>query len=132
MYDDVMMMHKIKTTRDFLVVVLPGCYNSTPLTMDLALEIHLMVRGRRLTIEISSLHVDPCDTTNKDSFSVLKSATPPTRGRCSRSSREHSGEQRTKVKVSKDKATPNFLGRSKDCIDPPVQCTRVNSKSRVG
>src|SRR4051812_6945866 len=57
-----------------------GCHNSTPLTMDLALEIRLMVPERRSVICVFSLHVDPRDTTNKDSFFILKTVTPPTKG----------------------------------------------------
>jgi len=50
MHDDVMMMQENKIARDFLVVVLAGCHNSTPLTRDLVLEIRLMVPGRRSAI----------------------------------------------------------------------------------
>ena len=85
--------------RDFLVVVFAGCHNSTPLTMDLALEIRLMIPERRPVICIFSLRVDPRDTTNKRSLSC--------------SSREHSGKQQTKVEVSTNKATSSFRGRSK-------------------
>src|SRR4051812_24901476 len=56
-----------------------GCHNSTPLTKDLALEIRLMVPERRSANCVSSLRVDPRDTTNEGSFFIWKSATPPTR-----------------------------------------------------
>src|SRR3954452_23007757 len=48
-----------------------GCHNSTPLTMDLALEIRLMVPEGWSAICIFSLRVDPRDTTNKRSLSVI-------------------------------------------------------------
>src|SRR3954468_22322756 len=48
-----------------------GCHNSTPLTMDLALEIRLMVPEGRSAICVFSLRVDPRDTTNKRSLSVI-------------------------------------------------------------
>src|SRR3954467_5922405 len=48
-----------------------GCHNSTPLTMDLALEIRLMVPERRSAICVFSLRVDPRDTTNKRSLFVI-------------------------------------------------------------
>src|SRR3954463_6283827 len=48
-----------------------GCHNSTPLTMDLALEIRLVVPEGRSVICIFSLRVDPRDTTNKRSLSVI-------------------------------------------------------------
>src|SRR3954463_554487 len=57
--------------RDFLVVVFAGCHNSTPLTMDLALEICLMVPEGRSATCVFSLRVDPRDTTNKRSLSVI-------------------------------------------------------------
>jgi hypothetical protein len=43
--------------------------------MDLALEIRLMVLGRRAVICIFSLRVDPRDTTNKRSLSVIVEGT---------------------------------------------------------
>src|SRR3954470_8133051 len=48
-----------------------GCHNSTPLTMDLALEIRLMVPEGGSATCIFSLRVDPHDTTNKRSLSVI-------------------------------------------------------------
>src|SRR3954467_12617366 len=48
-----------------------GCHNSTPLTMDLALEIRLMVSEGRSAFCVFSLPVDPRDTTNKRSLSVI-------------------------------------------------------------
>src|SRR3954465_8873223 len=74
-----MMMQCTKTTR-FSSSGFAGCHNSTPLTMDLALEIRLMVPERRSAICVFSLRVDLRDTTNNGSFSILKSATPPTKG----------------------------------------------------
>jgi hypothetical protein len=85
----------------------------TPLTMDLVLEIRLMVHGRRPTLRIFSLHIDPRDTTNKDSFSILKSATPPSRGVAHVRRESTPNKQKTKVEASNDKATSNFRGRSK-------------------
>src|SRR3954463_7276835 len=52
-----------------------GCHNSTPLTRDLALEIRLMVPEGRSAICIFSLRVDPRDTTNKRSLSVIAERT---------------------------------------------------------
>src|SRR3954466_4659478 len=96
MHDDVMTMHRTKTPSDFLVVVLAGCHNSTPLTMDLALEIRLMVPERRPTDCVFSLRVDPRDTTNKRSLSVIVGRT-----------------LRVTTDEVKGKAAPNFRGRSK-------------------
>src|SRR3954469_22991541 len=52
-----------------------GCHNSTPLTRDLALEIRLMVPEGRSAILIYALRVDPHDTTNKRSLSVVVEGT---------------------------------------------------------
>ena len=76
-----------------------GCHNSTPLTMDLALEIRLMVPGRRAAIRIFSHRVDPRDTTNKRSLSVIVERTLQ--------------ETKAKVEVSTNKATSSLRGRSK-------------------
>src|SRR3954468_15043360 len=65
-----MMMQCTKTTR-FSSSGFAGCHNSTPLTMDLALEIRLMVPERRSVICVFSHRVDPRDTTNKGSLSVI-------------------------------------------------------------
>jgi hypothetical protein len=70
MHDDVMMMQCTKTTR-FSSSGFAGCHNSTPLTMDLALEIRLMVPEGRSAICVSSLCVDLLDTTNERSLSVI-------------------------------------------------------------
>src|SRR3954465_15034609 len=65
-----MTMQCTKTTR-FSSSGFAGCHNSTPLTMDLALEIRLMVPEGRSAICIFSFRVDPRDTTNKGSLSVI-------------------------------------------------------------
>src|SRR3954467_5455411 len=76
-----------------------GCHNSTPLTMDLALEIRLMVPEGRSAICVFLLRLDHRDTTNKRSLSVI----------VERSLRN----KRSKVEVSTNKATSSFHGRSK-------------------
>jgi hypothetical protein len=72
--------------------------------MDLALEIRLMVPGRRSVICIFSLRVDPRDTTNKRSLSVIVEGTLR--------------NKRSKVEVSTNKATSSFCGRSKIAGSP--------------
>src|SRR3954471_10504314 len=63
-----MMTMQCTNSRDFLVVVLAGFHNLTPLTRDLALEIRLMVPEGRSAICVFSLRVDPRDTTNNRSL----------------------------------------------------------------
>src|SRR3954470_1807011 len=92
-----MMTMQCTNSRDFLVVVLAGCHNSTPLTMDLALEIRLMVPEGRSAFCVFSLRVDPRDTTNKRSLSVIVEGTLR--------------YKRSKVKVSTNKATSSFEGK---------------------
>src|SRR3954469_12235674 len=93
-----MMMQCTKTTR-FSSSGFAGCHNSTPLTMDLALEIHLMVPERRSVVCVFSLRVDPRDTTNKRSLSVIVERTLR--------------KQKVEGRGIHNKATPNFRGRSK-------------------
>src|SRR3954471_3167371 len=93
MHDDVMMMQCTKTTR-FSSSGFAGCHNSTPLTMDLALEIRLMVPERRSVVCVFSLRVDPRDTSNKRSLSVIVERTLR--------------NKRSKVEVSTNKATSSF------------------------
>ena len=51
-------------------MVFAGCHNSTALTMDLALEIRLMVPEGKSAICIFALRVDLRDTANKRSLYV--------------------------------------------------------------
>src|SRR3954462_10804787 len=90
-----MMMQCTNSTR-FSSSGFAGCRNSTPLTMDLALEIRLMVPEGRLAVCVFSLRVDLRDTTNKRSLSVI----------VERALRKTTDEV-------KGKATSNFHGRSK-------------------
>src|SRR3954465_2529763 len=80
MHDDDDAMHN--STR-FSSSGFAGCHNSTPLTMDLALEIRLMVPEGKSAFSVLSLCVDPRDTTNEGSSSIWKMATPPAKVRCS-------------------------------------------------
>src|SRR3954470_3867407 len=89
-----MMTMQCTNSRDFLVVVLAGCHNSTPLTMNLALEIRLMVPEGRLVFGVFTLRVDPRDTTNKRSLSVIVEGTLR--------------NKRSKVEASTNKATSSF------------------------
>src|SRR3954463_4083176 len=91
------MMQCTKTTR-FSSSGFAGCHNSTPLTMDLALEVRLMVPEGRSAICVFSHRVDPRDTTNKRSLSVIVERTLR--------------ETKAKVEVSTNKATSSFHGRS--------------------
>src|SRR4051812_25585434 len=90
-----MMMQCTKTTR-FSSSGFAGCHNSTPLTMDLALEIRLMVPEGRSAVCVFSLHVDPRDTTNKRSLILIIKRT-----------------LRKTTDGVKGKATSNFHGRSR-------------------
>ena len=111
-------MQCTKTTR-FSSSGFAGCHNSTPLTMDLALEIRLMVPERRSAICIFALRIDPRDTTNKRSLSVIVERTLQ--------------ETKAKVEVSTNKATSNFDRRREKMRPIPLQCTRANRKgSRCG
>ena len=112
------MMQCTKTTR-FSSSGFAGCHNSTPLTMDLSLEIRLMVPEGRSAICIFSLRVDPRDTTNKRSLSAIVKRTLR--------------EQRAKVEVSTNKATSSFDGKREPMHSHPLQCTRANRRgSRHG
>src|SRR3954469_2099085 len=91
-----MTMQCTKTTR-FSSTGFAGCHNSTPLTMDLALEIRLLVPERRSAICVFSLRVDPRDTTNKRSLSVIVEGTLR--------------NKRSKVEASTNKATSSFEGK---------------------
>src|SRR3954462_3191812 len=93
------MMMQCTKTRRFSSSGFAGCHNSTPLTRDLALEIRLMVPEGRLAVCVFSLHVDPRDTTNKRSLSVIVERTLR--------------EQKVEGRGIANKATPNFRGRSK-------------------
>src|SRR3954462_6027853 len=79
-----------------------GCHNSTPLTMDLALEIRLMVPEGWSAICVFSLRVDPRDTTNKRSLSVIVE-------RILR-------EQKVEVEVSQIKPPLTSMERGNRCI----------------
>src|SRR3954471_14400085 len=107
MHDDVMMMQCTKTTR-FSSSGFAGCHNSTPLTMDLALEIRLMVPEGRSAVCVFALCVDPRDTTNKSSLSVTVERTLR--------------YKRSKVEVSTNITTPNFHGGVK-LLYPLIRCT---------
>ena len=109
-----MMMQCTKTTR-FSSSGFAGCHNSTPLTMDLALEIRLMVPEGRSAICVFSLRVDPRDTTNKRSLSVIVEG-------------KHSGNKRSKVEVSTIKPPLTSVDGVK-LLDPLIRCTRANDKS---
>src|SRR4051812_17644003 len=114
-----MMTMQCTKQRDFLVVVFAGCHNSTPLTMDLALEIRLIVPGRRAAIFIFSLRVDPRDTTNKRSLSVIVEGTLR--------------NKRSKVEVSTNKATSSSDRKREPMHSHPLQCTKANRRgSRNG
>ena len=108
-----MMMQCTKTTR-FSSSGFAGCHNSTPLIMDLALEIRLMVPEGRSTNCVFSLRVDLRDTTNKRSLSMVVEKTLR--------------EQRTKVKVSTNKATSNFDRKREPMHSHPLQCTKANRR----
>src|SRR3954469_22453112 len=100
-------MHK--TTR-FSSSGFAGCHNSTPLTMDLALQIRLMVPERRSAICIFSLRVDPLDTTNKGFFFIRENGDTTNKGSLLLIVERTLREQKVEVK---GKTTSNFHGRSK-------------------
>src|SRR4051812_22407229 len=113
-----MTMQCTKTTR-FSSSGFAGCHNSTTLTMDLALEIRLMVPEGRSAICIFSLRVDPRDTTNKRSLSVIVEGTLR--------------NKRSKVEVSTNKATSSFRGKREPMHSHPLQSTKANRRgSRHG
>src|SRR3954469_19761527 len=91
-----------------------GCHNSTPLTMDLALEIRLIVPEGRPAICVFSLRVDPRDTTNKRSLSVIVERTLR--------------NKRSKAEVSQIKPPLASVDGVK-LLDPLIRCTRANDKS---
>ena len=113
-----MMMQCTKTTR-FSSSGFAGCHNSTPLTMDLALEIRLMVPEGRSAICVFSLRVDPRDTTNKRSLSVIVERTLR--------------KQQVEGRASTNKATLNFDRKREPMHSHPLQCTKANRRgSRHG
>src|SRR3954468_23806153 len=112
------MMQCTKSTR-FSSSGFAGCHNSTPLTMDLALEIRLMVPEGRSAICVFSLRVDPRDTTNKRSLSMIVERTLR--------------NKRSKIEVSTNKATSNSDGKREHMHSHPLQCTKANRRgSRHG
>src|SRR3954469_16607987 len=102
-------------TGDIINRVYPGCYNSTPITMDLALELRLLVPERRTVICIFSLRVDLRDTTNKRSLSVIDERTLR--------------ETKAKVEVSTNQSTSNFDRKRELMHSHPLQCTQANRVS---
>src|SRR3954469_21557393 len=106
-----MTMQCTKTTQ-FSSSGFAGCHNSTPLTMDLALEIRLMVPEGRSVTCIFSLRVDLRDTTNKRSLSEIDE----------RTLRETKG----KVEVSTNQSTSSFDRKRDSMHSHPLQCTQAN------
>ncbi len=87
--------------------------------MDLALEIHLIVPGRRLMIGFFSLHVDSRDTTNKRSLSVIVERTLR--------------KQKVEGRGINNKATSSFDGKREPMHSHPLQCAQANRRgSRHG
>src|SRR3954463_12217435 len=111
-------MQCTKTTR-FSSSGFAGCHNSTPLTMDLALEIRLMVPEGRSAICVFSLCVDLRNTTNKRSLSVI----------VERSLRK----QKVGGRGISNEATSIFDRKREPMHSHPLQCTKANRRgSRHG